>query len=73
MPPTDLTFTQRQEQVIRLLATGNTYAEIGETLGISSRTVKQHADYLRMKLRVRAAREIPTAFYYETGRSPWPA
>ena len=47
---TPLTFTPRQVQIIRLIDQGMTYDEMGEQLGIAPRTVKAHADTIRIKL-----------------------
>lgn len=46
--------TQRQREVLRLLVAGSTDPEIGEELGISSRTVESHVLSILNKLRVHA-------------------
>lgn len=48
--------TPRQRQVARLIHEGFTYAEIGERLGVSARTVEGHATRLKEKLGERSAR-----------------
>lgn len=73
--PTMLTFrseafTLRQRQVVHLIARGHSNVEIAELLGISPRTVKAHADALRVKLRVERRRQIPSAFRETTGEDP---
>ena len=67
---TTVTLTERQRQVIRLIARGYSNAEIAENLGISPRTVKAHSDALRTKLRVARRRQIPAAFRELTGEDP---
>ena len=44
--------TDRQRQVVELIAAGCSNEEIGERLGISPRTAKAHCDVLRQKLGV---------------------
>jgi DNA-binding CsgD family transcriptional regulator len=56
-----LAFTPRQVQIIRLIDQGLTYDEMGEQLGIAPRTVKAHADTIRIKLNVKRKRHIPRA------------
>jgi len=69
-PPTTVTLTDRQRQVIQLIAQGCSNVEIAERLGISPRTVKAHSDALRTKLRVNRRRQIPAAFRELTGEDP---
>jgi DNA-binding NarL/FixJ family response regulator len=64
------TLTERQLQVIELIARGCSNDEIGLRLGISPRTVKAHCDVLRQKLGVPRRRQIPTAFRAQTGEDP---
>jgi predicted ATPase/DNA-binding CsgD family transcriptional regulator len=54
--PGDLPLTERQREVIRLLAAGLTNNEIGRRLGVSSKTVMHHtvAIYQRLGLRGRS-------------------
>lgn len=42
--------TERELQVLRMLPSGATYAEIGETLGIDTNTVKSHLQRVYTKL-----------------------
>jgi ATP/maltotriose-dependent transcriptional regulator MalT len=64
--------TDRQRQVVELIAAGCSNAEIGLRLGISPRTAKAHADALRQKLGVARRRQIPVAYRAKTGRDPLP-
>jgi ATP/maltotriose-dependent transcriptional regulator MalT len=62
--------TQRQLQVIELIAAGCSNEEVGERLGISPRTAKAHCDVLRQKLGVARRRQIPVAYRLLTGEDP---
>jgi ATP/maltotriose-dependent transcriptional regulator MalT len=62
--------TERQRQVVELIAAGNSNEEIGARLGISGRTVKAHCDVLRSKLGVTRRRHIPAAYRALTGDDP---
>ncbi len=62
--------TERQRQVIELIAAGCSNDEVGERLGISPRTAKAHADILRHKLGVTRRRHIPVAYRLLTGDDP---
>ncbi len=62
--------TQRQLQVVELIALGCSNEEVGLRLGISPRTVKAHCDVLRQKLGVPRRRQIPAAFRMLTGVDP---
>ena len=62
--------TDRQRQVIALIAAGYSNDEISERLGISPRTVKAHCDVLRHKLGVRRRRQLPIAYRTFTGDDP---
>jgi DNA-binding NarL/FixJ family response regulator len=64
-------FTERQRQVVKLIAEGCSNIEIAERLGVSPRTAKAHSDILRSKLRVTRRRQIPMAFRDATGESPF--
>lgn len=66
--PPDL--TERQRQVVHLIAVGCSNEEVGERLGISPRTVKAHCDVLRQKLGVPRRRQIPAAYRALTGDDP---
>ena len=62
--------TERQLQVIELIAAGCSNEEVGERLGISPRTAKAHCDVLRQKLGVARRRQIPVAYRLLTGEDP---
>jgi DNA-binding CsgD family transcriptional regulator len=62
--------TERQREVIALVAAGYSNDEVGVRLGISPRTAKAHCDVLRQKLGVRRRRQIPVAFRLLTGEDP---
>ena len=66
--PPDL--TDRQRQVVHLIAAGCSNDEVGERLGISPRTAKAHCDVLRQKLGVTRRRQIPAAYRALTGDDP---
>ncbi len=65
-----LKITQRQREVVELIAAGLSNDEVGERLGISPRTAKAHSDTLRSKLGVSRRRQIPVAFRVLTGEDP---
>jgi ATP/maltotriose-dependent transcriptional regulator MalT len=65
-----LNITDRQRQVVELIAAGYSNEEVGRRLGISTRTAKAHADVLRQKLRVARRRQIPAAYRAATGDDP---
>lgn len=52
-----ITFTDRQLQVANLLST-HTFAEIGEELGISRRTVQAHCDVMRQKSNTSTVKQL---------------
>lgn len=62
--------TDRQREVIALIAAGCSNDEVGARLGISPRTAKAHSDVLRQKLGVRRRRQIPIAYRLLTGEDP---
>ena len=62
--------TDRQREVIALIAAGCSNDEVSERLGISPRTVKAHCDVLRQKLGVARRRQIPVAYRLLTGDDP---
>ena len=62
--------TERQRQVVELIAAGYSNEEVGRRLGISPRTAKAHADALRRKLGVARRRQIPAAYRALTGDDP---
>ena len=63
--------TDRQRQIVALIAAGCSNQEVGRHLGISARTVKAHCDTLRRKLGVERRRQIPGAYYRLTGNDPF--
>jgi ATP/maltotriose-dependent transcriptional regulator MalT len=65
-----LGLTERQRQVVELIALGCSNEEVGARLGISARTAKAHCDVLRQKLGVSRRRQIPAAFKMLTGEDP---
>ena len=65
-----LKITERQREVVQLIAAGLSNNEVGERLGISSRTAKAHCDVLRQKLGVSRRRQIPVAYRLRTGEDP---
>ena len=62
--------TERQRQVVELIALGCSNDEVAARLGISARTAKAHCDVLRQKLGVPRRRQIPAAFKTLTGQDP---
>lgn len=66
----DIRFTDRQRQVIQLIAEGCSNEEIAERLGVTARTAKAHCDALRTKLGVSRRRHIPLAYRSVTGEDP---
>ena len=66
----DFRLTERQLQVVVLIALGCSNEEVGERLGISARTAKAHCDVLRQKLGVPRRRQIPAAFWTLPGEAP---
>jgi DNA-binding CsgD family transcriptional regulator len=52
----------RQRQVLDLIADGYTESEIAAVIGIAPRTVRMHADALRMKLGVGRRRQLPRVY-----------
>ncbi|MCP9488185.1 MAG: helix-turn-helix transcriptional regulator [Gaiellaceae bacterium MAG52_C11] len=62
--------TERQREVIVLIAAGCSNEEVGQRLGISPRTAKAHCDVLRQKLGVPRRRQIPIAYRNLTGDDP---
>lgn len=61
----------RQREVLSLLSTGLTDAEMADQLGISARTARAHVEALKAKLGVDRRREIPGAFHRLTGLDPF--
>jgi ATP/maltotriose-dependent transcriptional regulator MalT len=71
--------TERQREIVTLIAAGCSNVEVGARLGISPRTAKAHSDVLRQKLGVSRRRQIPIAYRLLTGEDPlaaehrWPS
>ena len=65
-----LKITERQREVVELIAAGLSNDEVGVRLGISPRTAKAHCDVLRQKLGVPRRRQIPVAYRLLTGEDP---
>lgn len=63
--------TDRQRQIVALIAAGCSNDEVGARLGISPRTAKAHCDVLRAKLGVSRRRHIPLAYRALTGDDPY--
>ena len=66
----EVRFTARQRQVVELIAGGYSNEEIGAVLGISERTVRQHCEVVRHKLRDVPRRMVPLAYRRATGDDP---
>ena len=60
----EVRFTERQREVVRLIAEGCSNEEIAVRLGVTARTAKAHCDTLRSKLGVSRRRYIPHAVSY---------
>lgn len=58
--------THRERQVLELIAAGKNNAYIGETLFISTHTVKNHIDHIRQKVGIRSRNEL-IAWSWEKG------
>lgn len=67
-----MTFTSRQEQIVKLIAAGQDIGQIADTLGINPRTTKYHCAQIRVRLGVARTRDIPQAYMTTTGQSPYP-
>jgi ATP/maltotriose-dependent transcriptional regulator MalT len=67
----DTPLTERQREVVALIAAGCSNDEVGRSLGISARTAKAHSDVLRSKLGVARRRQIPAAYRLITGEDPY--
>ena len=65
-----LEITDRQREIVELIALGLSNDQIGKRLGVSPRTVKAHTDVLRQKLGVPRRRQIPPAYRAQTGDDP---
>jgi DNA-binding NarL/FixJ family response regulator len=58
--------TDRQKQVLRLIAQGKTSGQVGQELGLSPRTVDRHIENIMKKLGVRSRLEL-VRFAVESG------
>ena len=58
--------TDREAEVLRLIASGNTNKEIADTLFLSSKTVSRHLSNIFAKINV-STRAAATAFAFENG------
>jgi two-component system nitrate/nitrite response regulator NarL len=50
--------TEREREVLCLIAQGSTSKEIGKTLGISSKTAEAHRNNIKKKLRANTIAEL---------------
>ena len=62
--------SERAPNITKRQAEVHDLHEVGERLGISSRTAKAHSDVLRQKLGVPRRRQIPVAYRLLTGDDP---
>jgi DNA-binding NarL/FixJ family response regulator len=60
--------TQREQEILTLLARGYQYKEIAETAGVKLETVRSHIKHIYDKLHVRSRTEATLKFLGETGR-----
>ena len=61
--------TQREQEVLELLALGHTNAEVAEALGVALRTVEAHRSHLMQKLGLHTRADI-VSFVHEQRREP---
>ena len=66
----ELKITDRQREVVELIAEGLSNNEVGERLGISPRTAKAHCDVLRQKLGVTPSAADPSRLSAADRRRP---
>jgi DNA-binding CsgD family transcriptional regulator len=64
--------TERQSEVVLLVAAGYSNSEAADELGISTRTVEMHVTAIKAKLGVAKRRMIPRAYMQATGENPYP-
>ena len=62
-PATDPSLSEREQQVLALLAQGLLYKEIGDRLGITVGTIKQHIHRIYEKLHVQNRTEAVNRFF----------
>ena len=55
-PPDDL--TEREVEILRLIALGHTNAEIGKQLYLSTRTVETHRAHIQLKVQLSTRAEL---------------
>lgn len=67
-----MTFSEKQDRIVHLIAAGYSNDEIAVELGCSTSSVKQHVTVLRYKLGVGWRRLIPYAYAQATGIDPYP-
>jgi DNA-binding NarL/FixJ family response regulator len=60
--------TQREQEILTLLARGYQYKEIAETAGVKLETVRSHIKHIYDKLHVRSRTEATLKFLGESGR-----
>jgi DNA-binding NarL/FixJ family response regulator len=68
-----LNLSNREKEILRLLATGAHYKEVGSELGISPETVRTHLRRICLKLHVRGRGEAIAAFYAGGAGHPVPS
>jgi DNA-binding CsgD family transcriptional regulator len=64
-----INITDRQRQVIGLIAAGCSDREVGEILGIAERTARMHSNVIRNKLKVERRDQIPRGYFVLIGGS----
>ncbi|HEV3415194.1 MAG TPA: response regulator transcription factor [Pirellulales bacterium] len=64
--------TQREQEILTLLARGYQYKEIAETAGVKLETVRSHIKHIYDKLHVRSRTEATLKFLGESGRDNEP-
>src|SRR5690606_23106442 len=64
-PPAEI--PGRRAEILRLILDGHSYAAIGRMIGISERSVCQHATYLRAEHGVRTRRELVAKLRWGSG------
>jgi DNA-binding NarL/FixJ family response regulator len=69
-PSSDLALTEREREILSLLAEGETDADIGERLYISVRTVRSHLDRIRDKTGHRRRADLTRLAYQQGAVDP---
>lgn len=67
----ELVITERQLQVVQLMARGHSHNEIAALMGVTPRTVKAHIEAVRAKLGRPPRRELPRILH-EHGYDVYP-